>query len=163
MRVFTRKSFVEFMAGISGSKIMALTIKTDASTRKGAPAIHKIKHCPCGLGWDYPRQRAKAEGVPVEELSPPKKDPWHRPVAGAIHRHRDDDPTQEGARLYVQYYPLQGGSTTRYELDGDIYDYSQVLSYLTTPRPEGKRPRYRLTKVENIVGGTLDHEGFVVV
>jgi hypothetical protein len=166
MRVFTRKSFAEFLASLNGSVIMSLTIKTDASTKRGAPAIHEVKHCPVGMGWDYARKLAKAKGIPVEELGP-LKETWHRPVSGALSRHRDDNPTQPGARLYARYYPQERGSTTQYELDGKLYSYREVSEHLKPPRSARDDATdevvLRLAKLENIVGGVYEKEPFVVV
>ncbi len=159
MRVFTRQQFAQFVSEIKGSVIMSLTIKTDAPTRKGAPAIHKIKHCPVGLGWDYAKRKARAEGVSVEDLAPAEEGGWHTRVAGALRQHRSDN-----SRLYVEYYPIDRGATTQYEMGGQTYKYNQVSDHLKAPRKSnGNDTGYRLAKIENIVGGVLNKEPFVVV
>jgi hypothetical protein len=158
MRIFTRQEFSEFVANIKGSVIMSLTIKTDAPTKKGAPAILKVKHCPAGLGWDYAKRKAAAEGVPVEQLAP-SNGSWHTLVQGALRRHRGD-----ASRLYVEYYPSDRGGKTQYEMGGKLYSYAQVAEHLKAPRKGGDGGTgYRLAKLENIVGGVLNKEPFVVV
>jgi hypothetical protein len=158
MRVFTRSEFAEFVANIKGSVIMSLTIKTDAPTKRGAPAIFKIKHCPAGLGWNYAKRKAAAEGVPVEQLAP-SNGSWHTLVQGALRRHRDD-----ASRLYVEYYPSDKGAKTQYEMDGRTYSYNEVAEHLKAPRKGGdNNTGYRMAKLENVVGGVLNKEPFVVV
>ena len=154
--VITRSRFRSLLAAPSGATIIGLTVRGSAPARfaRHKGRITKTSYFSTMLNARYDKLKAKALGVDVDSLDPPKPVAWKEQIPNTpLSRHKS-----KGTE-YIEAYYLSGHAA--YTLDGEDVEQSAVADML---KPAKKGDITWITpKLENVIGARIAGTEYVVI
>jgi len=151
----TREGLAEILKSTKGATILSLSwVGSDPARYKADRGrITKVSRFSGMVGARYDRKKAKALGVPLDDIDITNAVWKEREGKTPIMRHKT-----KGTR-YIEFYPASG--VTEFTLDGSPCQRDDIVALV---KPKGKcSVAYNLIKLDNVTGAVINGAAYKVV